>query len=944
MILQHIIKYRIPSIVGIIALCLICTMDFVFATPQKAEIQSGKINIRIQPGITIEQVREQLRMSSIPSLGDAHFLSLLPDGLRLHSNQNQSSRMYVTAVHEQLNRTYSLTFSDSISVFNALKLIKSECSFIELAEPRYSESLLFKPNDTYINNQLFLQTIKAFEAWDIFSGDTNVVIGVIDNGILQTHEDLQDNIAINRSEIDNNGLDDDKNGFIDDVRGVNLSSTQDGSPPGNTYNSTDGHGTSVAGVAAATWNNQKGIAGVGGKSRFFPIKAGKQGSERVDFGYEGILYGIMRGFPVLNCSWGSANTYSEINQTIIDFAVERDVLIVAGAGNDNNRAPVYPASYRGVMSIGETDISDMKSNGSSYCWSTDIMAPGFNVRTADNEQFSYTSMNGTSFAAPIISGAAALLKGKYPNVGMEVIQEHLKATADPINIVNTFLAGFLPGRVNLLRALQEAPNQRAYIQTTWTKVQDRLHVKGDTLRLQLRLKNISDVPAKNVSITLTSLDNFFKPFLLLDTFRVISTIPAHSIDSSIVLRMIIQEKSDAEFYHTLAIKEEAGPLPSVLIALRPTPSITTFETSNLTFSVGNFGSLGFINERTIGNTGNEQFDGMGFILNNAGSMLYDGGLVVGASGKIITGFANSSGFEPRIRFASQKEGAFMVLTDSLNPGSERIGVSIKQEIVKLASNSVTMKFTITNMNDESIFNPGFGIFGDWDIGNYGRDNRVERFVDAIPDYIFPRCDAEIAWRQGTFAGKPHPQVGIMCFAPSNEQSFKPQAAGLNASSFSYLTEEFIALLNAGNSIQFGSTSDIVMFSGGRFEKALAPKDSVTAYIIIGADTSRNQLSSHLRAAVKEIEGAVSVHNEHENTPILTKIVDNEEIIGFTLNGNQENMLHGTFSVVNLQGMICFEGHIMERSFFISKHALPTGLYILNIKAHNPVFETILIQR
>jgi hypothetical protein len=109
------------------------TMDFVFATPQKAEFQSGRINIRIQSGITIEQVREQLRASTIPKLGDAHFLSLLPDGLRLHSNQDQSSRLYVSPVHEQLNRTYSLAFSDSLSVFNVVKLIKSECSFILLA-------------------------------------------------------------------------------------------------------------------------------------------------------------------------------------------------------------------------------------------------------------------------------------------------------------------------------------------------------------------------------------------------------------------------------------------------------------------------------------------------------------------------------------------------------------------------------------------------------------------------------------------------------------------------------------------------------------------------------------------------------------------------------------------------------------------------------------------
>lgn len=926
---------------------LICFVVLIGEPPivQAAQdhIQLGKINIRLRSGVSIEDAKDQLKRCSVPELSMSEFKSIMPIGFQSNMNNQETSRNYITPLHEQLNRTYTLTFSENTSVSNVIKVISSECPYIELAEPRYNETILIKPNDTYINNQLFLPIIKANDAWDIFSGDSNIVIGIIDNGILQIHEDLADNISVNIKEIDNNGLDDDNNGFIDDAQGVNLAWPNDGLPPGTTYNPTDGHGTSVAGVAAARWNNQKGIAGVGGKTRFFPIKAGKQSTDRVEYGYEGILYGIMRGFPVLNCSWGSANTYSEINQSIIDFAVERDVLIVAGAGNDNNRAPVYPASYRGVMSVGETDISDMKSNGSSYSWSTDIMAPGFNVRTLDNEQYSYTNMSGTSFAAPIISGAAALLKGKYPTVSMEILQEHLKATADPIDIVNSFLAGFLPGRVNLLRAMLEAPTKRPYIQTTWSQEHTKRYVKGDTISIRLQMNNVSDIPAKNIALTFTSLDNFFKPFTLLDTFRIVSSIPAHTTDTSVVLRMIIKESSDAEFYHSLRIEEESGILPTVLIPLRPTPSITTFTTKNLTFSVGDYGSLGFINERTVGSAGNEQFDGMGFILNHAGSMLYDGGLLVGSSGKIITGFSSSSSFEPRIRFATQQEGAFMVLTDSLNPGSEKIGVSIKQEIAKLAPNSVTFKFTLSNMNDEPIYNPGFGIFGDWDIGNYGRENRVERFEDAIPQYMLQRCEAEIAWKDGLFAGKPHPFVGIMCFAPSKEQSFKPQAAGLNALVFSNTNEDYNSLLNAGNTMQYGSTGDIAMFVGGRFERTILSKDSVTAYIIIGSDTSRKMLEGHLKNAVKEIEGAVSVQNPEKAPNSIPQIVDNGDFITVFLNRDKESSPFLSFSIFNLQGVVCLDGHINGRSVVFSKQALPAGLYLLQIHGLQPVFQPLIIR-
>ena len=937
--IQHISHFYLT-----IAFILLCFQVELHSRPANDDhVQSGMVNIRIKSGFTIDDVKTQLAQSSLPNLKFSNFRSILPNGFTVKSNTVDTYKYGISRVHDQLLRTCIVSFTESISVFSALKVMKAECSSIELAEPRFIEQALLKPNDTYINSQTFLPVIKALEAWDVFQGDTNIIIGIIDNGFLQTHEDLQDNIALNRSEIESNGIDDDNNGFPDDYRGVNLAWPNDGTPAGNTYNSTDGHGTSVAGVASGTWNNQKGIAGVGGKSRFFPIKAGRQGTDRVEFGYEGILYGIMRKFPVLNCSWGSANTYSEINQSIIDFAVEQNVLIVAGAGNDNNRAPIYPASYRGVMSVGETDVADVKSNGSSYCWSTDIMAPGFNVRTTDNENYSYTTMSGTSFAAPIISGAAALVKGKYPNAEMAVIKEHLKATADPIDVANSFLAGFLPGRLNLFRALQDSPTSRAYIQTTWSNEGQR-QSKGDTLRIRLHLHNVTDIPARSLSITLRSLDNFFKPFLLLDTFRIIPFIAPKSIDTSIVLRMIIQENSNAEFYHSLSIEEESGPLPTVLFALRPTPSICTFETENLLFSIGDYASLGFVNDRTVGSAGNEQFDGIGFILKDCGSMLYDGGLVVGSSGKVITGFSTSSEFEPRTRFASDKEGAFMIVTDSLIPGSEKIGISVKQELFKLAPNSVTFKYTLTNMNDAPIFNPGFGLFGDWDIGNYGRDNKVEHFTDAIPDYIKPRCYAEIAWKEGRFANKPNPQVGILCFAPVTEPSFRPQAAGLNASGFSYTDEEFNALLNGGNSIQFGSAGDIAMFVGGRFEKVVLPNDSVIAYIVIGADTVRTELATHLKEAIEVIEGPVSVKNGDNSLFSEPHIVDNGAKIEIFLNSGENSMGVIPYSIINLQGNGMVNGHMYGKSVSISKDVIPSGLYVIKIQTVNPIIVPFINQR
>lgn len=936
---SHIFK-KIMRISTFSSILLICFQSFAMIA-QADDIQLHAINIRLKSQSTIQEFQSQLSQSSLPTLSKTGLQHILPLPLRISQSTETSARLEAKPAHERLMRTFTMSLPDGISPRHALKVLRNEIQSIEIAEPRYSEKTLFKPDDTYLVQQNFLSVIKAFEGWDIYQGDTSVIIGIIDNGFLQSHDDLKDNIALNYAELENNGIDDDQNGFMDDHRGVNLAWPNDGTPAGSTYIQYDGHGTSVAGVASATWNNAKGIAGVGAKSRFFPIKAGKEGSDRVEYGYEGILYGIMRGFPILNCSWGSANSYSEINQSIIDFAIERNVLVIAGAGNDNNRAPVYPASYRGVMSVGETDITDTKSMGSSWGWSTDIMAPGYNVRTTDNEEFSYTSQNGTSFAAPIISGCIALVHGKYPEASLAVIEEHLKATADPIDIQNSFLAGFLPGRVNLLKALQESPLERPYLKVNWTLDEFKKKAIGDTLFLRIFIRNISERDAKMVVLRLSSLETFFKPFRLLDTLRFINGIGIGTIDSSIVFRMIIEEKSDAEFYHSLKIFEDNGPLPTILIPIRPIPSITNFETDQLAFSIGDFGSLGFINDRTIGSTGNEQFDGSGFILKHYGSMLYDGGLIAGSTGKILQAFPAASDFEPRVRFASSKEGAFMVLTDSLIPSGNRIGISIEQRIEKLAPNAVTFKFILKNMIDSPIFNPGFGIYGDWDIGNYGRENRVERFIDAIPQHMTQRADAEIAWRNGRFAGVPHPFVGILSFAPSQEISFKPQVAGLNASSFTNTDQEFSALLNAGNTIQFGSSGDISMFCGARFEKVLMPGDSVISYVIIGADTSRALLAGHLTSAIEAIEGAVSVQETQLKEQWM--VTENAESLVVELCDEKKDKVQ-SYSLFNLQGLTLLNGHSIDGSIHIKKNRFPNGFYVLHIHGSSTQLIPCLIQR
>ncbi len=826
-------------------------------------VQDRSINIRLKKGSSKQQLILALDALTLPIFEQYTLQSFLPSAI-IDQEYISSQALYMKSrSFDNILRTYSCTFTQSISPIFICDYLKKHIDIIDIAEPRYLEFTHYTPNDANIHLQSFLETVKAFSAWDSYQGDTSIVIAIVDNGFQQNHIDLKDNIAINWKEIENNEIDDDKNGIVDDYKGANMAWPLDGSQAGSTYNSTYGHGTMVAGVAAATWNNSIGIAGAAAKCRFFPIKAGKEGSDRVEYGYESILYAVLRGFHIINCSWGSANSYSEINQSIIDFACEQDVLIIASGGNDRNRAPFYPAGYKGVLGVGETDLSDAKTNGSSYGWHIGIMAPGYMVQTTDNDINSYTMASGTSFASPIISACAALVKGKFPDATMHMIHKHIQQTSDNISLSNTLYPGMIPGRVNFKKALDYHPNTFPIISIKDWNIYNANGTRfkvGDTIYLKLSLDNVFTWGAQNISVNISSLTDFFEPVHIIDSIVNVEKIAPNStiiIDS---IRIVIKESSDAPFLLKADISSEDKVFPSTLIPYRPIPSITTFNSENITFSLGDYGSLGFIGDRTIGNTGNENFDGLGFIIKNIGSILYSGGIIVNSGNKILKGFASESNFEPSKRFENNSIGASMLLSDSLNPDYLKIGLTVKQTITSLKSNAITIKYTLYNSQDQPIINPGLALYADWDIGNYGRENRVELFTESIPEELRMRAQAEIAYREGTYNNQPYPFIGMVTIASSNESSFFPQSAGINSGTFEGLDADFAGLFNSNSSVQFPSKGDISIFSGGSFKKVLSKGDSAEFYIILAADTLKNNVGQIIRNAIEELDNLTSVKN------------------------------------------------------------------------------------
>ncbi|MCB0729959.1 MAG: S8 family serine peptidase, partial [Ignavibacteriae bacterium] len=282
----------------------------------------------------------------------------------------------------ELKKIRTLKFSSPFNPIYIIKEIKKQKN-IEWAEPHYLYELTFDPNDpvynyTGIDTLKFehLDVIKAKQAWDINQGSEDVIIAIVDTGIDWLHEDLADNIWTNPGEVENNGIDDDGNGFIDDIKGWDFGGDS-GIPDNDPNEDRADHGTHVAGLASAVTNNGIGIASIGFNTKLMAVKTSQndlrnsQGIALIAFGYEGIQYAADNRANIISCSWGGYS-YSFNAQAIIDYAVSKGSLVIAAAGNDNSKAKFYPASYDGVLSVAGTNFVDQKASWSNYGTKIDV--------------------------------------------------------------------------------------------------------------------------------------------------------------------------------------------------------------------------------------------------------------------------------------------------------------------------------------------------------------------------------------------------------------------------------------------------------------------------------------------------------------------------------------------------------------------------------------------
>jgi thermitase len=364
---------------------------------------------------------------------------------------------------------------EGTDVQSAVKLYKSNPDVL-YAEPDYvisiipdetgpiihdgnSPQILSNPDDSYFSNQWSFDNtgqtggtvdadIDAPEAWANTTGSDSVVVAVIDTGVLYNHNDLSSNIWNNKGEIPDNGVDDDGNGYIDDIRGWNfVNSTND---PVDDQE----HGTHVSGIIGAVGNNALGVAGVSWHVKIMPLKAFDQyGQGSTLDAIKAIEYANANGASVISNSWGGPDP----SQALKDAIDASPAVVVCAAGNgngnDNDFFPVYPASYSSpnIISVTATDNNDTLASFSNIGLSSvDLAAPGTNILST-YYLGNYVTMSGTSMATPHVSGVVVLVKAMNPSLTSTQIKNIILSTVD----VKSSLSGKVAsgGRLNAYNAV-----------------------------------------------------------------------------------------------------------------------------------------------------------------------------------------------------------------------------------------------------------------------------------------------------------------------------------------------------------------------------------------------------------------------------------------------------------------------------------------------------------
>lgn len=637
-----------------------------------------------------------------------------------------------------LEKIYSVEYAADIDPIILSSKI-SKFSEVEWAEPKYVYKVDFVPNDPSYSAQYAMIKIKAQEAWDISTGDTSIVIAIIDTGVDWDHPDLSANIWRNWNETPSNGIDDDNNGYIDDVRGWDFGGLT-GIPDNNPMEDQPDHGTHVAGDASAVTNNSIGVASIGFKSKIMPVKTTRNdyrspsNSPYIVFGFEGIKYAADNGAKVINCSWGGGG-YSLLGQEVIDYATSLGALVVAAAGNNNFSLAYYPANYKNVLSVAATDESDFKASFSNYGSGVDVSAPGQIIySTWQND--SYTFGSGTSFSSPITAGLAALVTAKFSAYNPGQIAEQIRTNCDDINSVNPgYINQLGRGRINAFKSLFNINSKS--VRAIDVNFSDELPggngdgvlQPGEIITVRCSFINYLN-PTSNLGVYLESSNNFStvqNGILIAGAKAMLDTFNNNTNAYTFQINQNVPQNSVLTFNLNYL---DAGYLDFQVVEAIANPTYATQSGNNVALTITSKGTLGFNDYST-----NSQGDGFKYL--DGSNLMYEGAFMLAVSSSKISDCArgNTSSiqngdFATVQPFVLSIPGVYADMEGSCIFNDDGAGLNKISITTKLHSfsfndteneNYILLRYALTNTTSSVINNLYAGLFFDWDFADAADD-------------------------------------------------------------------------------------------------------------------------------------------------------------------------------------------------------------------------------
>lgn len=900
---------------------------------------TGIDGLNVRPKEIVLKLKSNYRSSvsantiQLPGLQMAFQELGVTDVRRIFPNALQPENDHASSKQVDLSLLFQVKYKSAYDEMNAAKLILGT-GVADYAEPFFIHEALLTPNDTDISQQYYLTNIQAYAGWDISTGDSTVVIGIVDSGTDWDHPDLQVNVKLNSADpIDN--IDNDSDGFIDNYRGWDMSENDNDPVVGIQV-----HGSRVSGCAAAVTNNTSGVAGAGFNSRFLPVKASyNTSSTSIDHGYEGIVYAADHGCAVINCSWGRKGGPSQFEQDVINYATfNRNALVVAAAGNTGSNTNYFPASYDHVVSVAATDQVDKKSSTSSYSYTVDVCAPGNNIyNTVYNN--SYGVQSGTSLATPLVSGCAAIVKSYYPLLTPKQLAARLRATSDDIYSVpgNSFYINKLgKGRINLYRALVDSVSPGVEIsQLKITDNKSNAFLANDTLRISALFTNYLS-PSVNLVATISSAStyvSFLNQSFNIGVLGTMDTISNISVPFEVLLSGSVPLNTPVDFVITLT---DTGYSDFYAFQVSVNIDYVNITVNDVSTTVNSRGRIGY------NKTG--EVEGLGFTYLNDSSLLYEGGLMVGISSSQVSDAIRNSTTTSDDDFTmlssirrQQGVAAFEasgVFDDQA--ASAPVGVRVSQYVYAWDNvphrKYVIVKYVMKNTNTSALNNLWTGIFADWDLPYY-EHNKTASDVTRKLGYVWSPDSLTL------YTG-----VKVLSHAPFNHYAIDFDSSGLGGvnvfDGFS-TAEKYVTLTtsrhNAGATTAEGK--DIIsIVSTGPF--SISPNDSISvAFAILAGDSLASLQLSADDAQILFDSLLIAVEERPTGDLFFSNLFPNPASHQLTLAFYLQEPEIVELNLYDLSGRkisVLFSGKLEHGMQQVTAHveSYSSGLYLLQVVAGN----------